>query len=400
MKEISIVEPVFFTQFKCSGGACRDHCCKGWNIDLDKPTVNRYLKTRDATIRAIAAENIITTKKSYKKWGLINVSDNKSCAFMDENRLCSIHSSMGAAALSPTCAIYPRAENIFKYHIQKSLTLSCPEAVRQLLSGPEAMLFNESKIVKPHGYNTDSLDQGAQLINLMCSTIINSSGTEVEEGLYGIALLFLYLEKLDDDAEKYEKLEAYYYDIIASLQRGDIKNSINEIEPDHQLQWSLLVRLQGYLGARPTSRGWGALNHYAHRLAYIQSEGLKQNDMLQPMQRLRCAWHEKVMPWLSAHPHIMSNYLKYRIYTDGFPADHTITPLANLYLLVAEWFLIKSLMAASADLTGKIDENDMINILYSFHAVTKHDQISTAAFLQEIEHTKVNDDLSLVYLLK
>lgn len=49
MKEITVTEPAFVTRFSCSGSACRDHCCKGWKITLDKTTVKKYLapvKTR------------------------------------------------------------------------------------------------------------------------------------------------------------------------------------------------------------------------------------------------------------------------------------------------------------------------------------------------------------------
>lgn len=41
MKEITVTEPAFVTRFSCSGSACRDHCCKGWKITLDKTTVKK-----------------------------------------------------------------------------------------------------------------------------------------------------------------------------------------------------------------------------------------------------------------------------------------------------------------------------------------------------------------------
>ncbi len=48
MKEITVTEPAFVTRFSCSGSACRDHCCKGWKITLDKTTVKNIspVKTR------------------------------------------------------------------------------------------------------------------------------------------------------------------------------------------------------------------------------------------------------------------------------------------------------------------------------------------------------------------
>ena len=400
MKEISVFEPTFLTQFKCVGGACKDHCCKEWNIILDKSTVNRYLKSKNKLIQSVAEREIISTKKNYSNWGLIDVSNGKSCAFMDDNRLCNIHQILGEEALSPTCATYPRTQKIYQFQINKSLTLSCPEAVRQLISDPDAMLLNESVILRPQALKAEKLDQGWQLVNLMCTNIINSSGIDIDQGLYGIALLFFYFEKLEFDIKRYEKLESYFYEIINSIQDGRLQKNLSEIKPDYKLQWALLARIQGYFGSRPPSRGTTAFNQFINKLSRIHVDGLRENDFRKSLGRINLAWNEKVMPWLSAHPHIMVNYLNYRIYNDSFPHNQSLSPLNNLYLLTAEWFFLKSILAASAALNGKIDEDDVITIIYSYHSITKHDLTSTTAFRELIQNTKVNDDLSLIYLLR
>ncbi|EIN7362983.1 lysine-N-methylase, partial [Salmonella enterica subsp. enterica serovar Dublin] len=71
MKEITVTEPAFVTRFSCSGSACRDHCCKGWKITLDKTTVKKYLTSKDVTIREIAKNSIILLKKDPNNWGEI-----------------------------------------------------------------------------------------------------------------------------------------------------------------------------------------------------------------------------------------------------------------------------------------------------------------------------------------
>ena len=52
------------------------------------------------------------------------------------------------------------------------------------------------------------------------------------------------------------------------------------------------------------------------------------------------------------------------------------------------------------ELVGTVSEEDIINIIYSYHSITKHTPQSVMAFLAEIDKVKVNDDLSLIYLLK
>lgn len=400
MKEISVVEPLFFSEFKCAGSACLDHCCKGWDIYLDKPTVNRYLKSGDITVRQLAEENIIKTKKSFDNWGTMKLSTSGNCAFLDENSLCSIHKKMGEKALSPTCSSYPRSQKKTKYEIRNSLTLSCPEAVRGLLASPEAMLLNENKTLRIAALNAPEVDQASRFINLMCSNLLLASGANIEQGLYGIAMLFLFAEKAGDSADKYTRLEEYFFSVLNLIEQGEMAANIDSIKPDYQLQWALLLRLQAYLGSHKAIRGSGTLIHYVNKLIYIQSDLAEGNDVTVSMKRLAAVWQDKLKPWLAERPHIMGNYLQYRMYHDGFPSHSGQSALANLYLLTAEWFLLRSLLSASLELVGTISENDVINIIYSYHSVTKHDQISDKAFMHEIEKSKVNDDLSLLHLLR
>lgn len=80
MKEITVTQPAFVTRFSCSGSACRDHCCKGWKITLDKTTVKKYLTSKDVTIREIAKNSIILLKKDPNNWGEIKLpSGTGSC---------------------------------------------------------------------------------------------------------------------------------------------------------------------------------------------------------------------------------------------------------------------------------------------------------------------------------
>lgn len=95
MKEITVTEPAFVTRFSCSGSACRDHCCKGWKITLDKTTVKKYLASKDTTIRTIAQDNIILLKKNNSHWGEIKLpSALGNCPYLDEDRLCRVQKNV------------------------------------------------------------------------------------------------------------------------------------------------------------------------------------------------------------------------------------------------------------------------------------------------------------------
>lgn len=53
MENITVVELQIVSAFKCIGSEYRDHYCKGWDIPLDKSTVNRYLKSYRIEIKTL-----------------------------------------------------------------------------------------------------------------------------------------------------------------------------------------------------------------------------------------------------------------------------------------------------------------------------------------------------------
>ncbi len=401
MKEITVIEPQFSTKFQCIGSACREHCCSGWRIALDKPTVNKYLKSKVIDIRLIANNSIDLIKKNHANWGIVKFNEAGNCAFMDENRLCGIHAKLGANALSVTCATYPRATTSYKTSTLKSLTLSCPEATRLLLDSPDAMLLDEQKLLQS-GFNKSPHEKNVnKLLNLMSMHLINASGTQVNHGLYAIALLLLFAKKQGSEVlNNSQEIESYFSTLVQDIESGEIKHNLDSIASNNQLQWSLLLRLQAYIDAKPNTRGLRRFRHFVKRLLYIQVQNIDNSQVSENIVRLDNVWNEKVQPWLEEHPHVMRNYLLYRLYNDQFPQDSVRTPLSWLYLITAEWYLIKALIAATAELTGEINKDDVINIIYSFHAVTKHNSAATQAFFDEIDKVKVNDDISLIYLLK
>lgn len=399
MHDIVIVEPAFFTQFHCVGSACPDHCCKGWDIELDKPTVNRYLQSDEIEIRHIAQENVITTEINEGSWGKIKLQSNGNCSFLDEDRLCKVHKSLGEKALSGTCAIYPRLYGSFKYEIRSNLTLSCPEAARLLLTTPGAMLFGERVRQSPELLDAPDISQEDRLIGLMCTHIMVGCGSDIEEGFYGITMLLLYRDKLAGDADLQEKMLRFFEDIQTALQNGTVKKEMAELHPDHQLQSALLLRLQSYLSTKNEGRGGQRLQRYYQNLTDLTQGVTQSTEVTTPARQLNTIWREKALPWLQARPHLLSNYIQYRLYEDRFPSKKGREPLTHLLLLMSEWLLLKWLIAASVELNPEFSEEEVINIVYSYHSITKHDKYADDKLLAEIEQIDFTDKFSLIYLL-
>ena len=397
MKEITVNQPKFVAEFSCVGAACVEHCCQGWQIVFDKDTVSKYRKSPDLEIRTITAESVQVLKKSHAVWARVKLENGQPCNFMDENQLCKVHASMGPSALSQTCATYPRSAVSYKTELNHSLYLSCPEATRLLLTAEDAMQMITGVQLQAKTNLTREVNPHDRLLNLMSMHLINTSHAAPEQGLFAIASLLLFAEK---QPQQTERLEAYFISLMEDISRGEIAQQIASVSAQRQLPWALLTLMQSYLATRSPTRSLPRLKGYVAHLMRLLKLDSEEHNIEESMDRLDHAWTAMAEPWLQARPHIMRNYLLYRLYSDQFPNSRERKPMSWLYLLIAEWYLIKSLIAASADKLGELSEETVIGIIYSFHTVTKHSAEATKVFLRQIESVKMKDDLSLLYLLK
>ncbi len=65
------------------------------------------------------------------------------CAMLDDNGLCDLQREAGEQALCETCRIYPRHTEEYEDVREYSLSLSCPEAARRMLTRPDSVRFTE-----------------------------------------------------------------------------------------------------------------------------------------------------------------------------------------------------------------------------------------------------------------
>src|SRR5262245_4718562 len=145
MKARKILVPSYMQQFKCIGSSCEDSCCTGWQVDIDHEAYRKYTTIRDKELKSIIEKNIKKHKsgRSDEHYAKIKMLPNQHCVFLSEEKMCKIQLKYGEKYLSNTCAIYPRQINEVGSGMEKSATMSCPEAARLALLNPEGIEFLE-----------------------------------------------------------------------------------------------------------------------------------------------------------------------------------------------------------------------------------------------------------------
>ena len=126
--------------FVCLAGACPDTCCAGWEIVIDEHSLEAYAQRTKAgdTFAKQLSRSVDWEESVFRQ-------TNRRCAFLEDNDLCALYTAMGPEALCDTCRNYPRHMEEFEGLREYSLSLSCPEAARIILTGekPQSFLTEE-----------------------------------------------------------------------------------------------------------------------------------------------------------------------------------------------------------------------------------------------------------------
>lgn len=139
---MNILKPFYYDKFKCIGGKCRDSCCLGWSVFIDKKTFNEYKKVAGSFKKELN-DGISRNRKgsSDLHYGKMNL-ENGRCKFLNDKDLCNIYINLGEDYLCNTCKQYPRLLYKFGEIYEKTLNLSCPEVSRILVESNEVFSFD------------------------------------------------------------------------------------------------------------------------------------------------------------------------------------------------------------------------------------------------------------------
>jgi lysine-N-methylase len=134
-------QPTYAAAFHCIGPACEDHCCGDWDIPLDKNTYEKYQSFPSQRLGNIVSQFVIVNHPPApaELYAQIHRSSSGLCSFFGADRLCAIQKDYGPKLLSATCSIYPRSLSVVAENLEGALSLSCPEAARNVLLEPDFM---------------------------------------------------------------------------------------------------------------------------------------------------------------------------------------------------------------------------------------------------------------------
>lgn len=132
-----MMRPWFYDSFLCIGGKCTDNCCIGWEIDIDKPAMERFSK--------VPGEFGERLRSAIHGGGqpTFALSSGDRCALLREDGLCELILHCGDGILCDICALHPRFFNEFGAVREAGLGLCCEEVCRLMFSSSAPLGFTE-----------------------------------------------------------------------------------------------------------------------------------------------------------------------------------------------------------------------------------------------------------------
>ena len=204
----SALIPVYYQNFHCLGGACRDNCCVySWQITFDKKD---YLRLRRLDAPPALRERLergVRRRRNGKHddvfYGEFDLkSNNGRCPFLDEDGLCAIQRACGHDALPKVCTDYPRMVGYTAAAREHALSPSCESVLQQLWDLPEGVEFVEDPLPKAEWRNVtispgDNLRLYFEPVRALFIDILQNRAMPLTERMLCLGVIIQRLQKED-----------------------------------------------------------------------------------------------------------------------------------------------------------------------------------------------------------
>lgn len=136
-----IAPPTYAAAFQCIGASCEDSCCRDWDIPVDRNTYEKYQQFPLEKLGSLVSQFVFVNAPGPpdELYAQIYRGPSGFCPFFGSDHLCGIQKEYGPQFLSASCSIYPRSLSLVAEKLEGSLSLSCPEAARNVLLVPQFM---------------------------------------------------------------------------------------------------------------------------------------------------------------------------------------------------------------------------------------------------------------------
>jgi len=363
----------YLNNFKCIGGVCEDNCCIGWNVEIDKKTYAKYIKTKDKELAGLFGKYIYKNDDSYDDnvdFALVELKNNKHCPFLNQEKLCCIQVKLGENYLSNVCSSYPRIINEIDGILEYSATVSCPEIARLALGAKDGIEFEEMEASRCKddiiSINVNTKKAGSQMLvkylqemRGLTMDILNARKYKLWERILLIGVFFQKIQELD----ALNKADQIPEEILAFSQRiehREFEDVLNALPVNQPVQLKIL---------KDISDKFNDSNEIDSKryISFIDefNQGIEANNYIS-------LYKEIYEPFMEEKEYILENYMVNYVFQSLFPAAESNQPFEAFEHLAVRYSLIKLYLIGIGGFRNGLTENLVIEFIQRFSKGLEH----------------------------
>lgn len=359
MRKAKIIRPRYAEQFRCIAGDCEDSCCVGWTVPIDKQTYDKYQLIPAGALRDLIDINVLLSPRNADgsepaAYAFMQMPPSKKCPMHNADNLCQIQLEQGESYLSRICSTFPRTTHTIDEFEETTLTLSCPEAARIVLTNTRLLGdLDAQHCVRPWddkpGSHTTPLSYFWPIRELTV-TLLQNRDYALWQRLFLLGTFSRRLEAVFQQGAQgnFSALETGFSQAIA---QGTLRESMESMPVNNALQLDLV------LGLAKQRLGDGNLNpRLAECLnAFLAGIGHQTLSFEKQCEAYAAAYKDFYEPFFLKSPGALENLLLNMVLRSVFPfgigifaRPKAIEPARQYALLVTEFALIKGLLIGVA----------------------------------------------------
>lgn len=404
-KKRIILMPSYMKSFRCVGSKCEDSCCIGFKVDLDKETYLKYNKIQNKEIKSIVTKSVTRkhNDKSEISYGNIHMDDDKRCPFLNEKNLCKVYINLGEEYLSNTCTVYPRYLNKVDGKLERSATMSCPEAARLAILNKDGIMFEQVeeeedlKIVINNRFDTEGhlfLNKPQRYfweIRIFSLSILQNRNYTLSERLVILGVFYENIENLyknDLTNEIPNVIEKMSY----MVEEKSLREELNSLPTNMELQMLLIKEIidNRETGVVVSGRYVQCLKETLLGIGYI--EGEQQEKILEKYNINR---EKYLLPYLEEKEYLLENYLVNEHFRELMPFGNFKAIWDSYIYLCVLYSMVKFHMIGMSGAHKGLTDELTIKLIQSLSKVFTH---STKYIAEIIRLLKDNNYDSLAYM--
>lgn len=399
-----ILRPEYMKNFHCTSLDCKDDCCYGWKVTIDKDTYKKYKKVQKTALRNELSKYVLINKdrKAANSYAYISIDADKRCPFQCEDKLCKIHSNLGEEYLSLTCKNYPRLYSKVDSSFEVSLDMSCPEVVKLVLFNKEVLEFEEVELDKDLSnsisitIDTKSVDIHNYFwdIRIGVITILQNRKLSIEQRLILVGLMINKLEQ----AKKNGKIECipdhidYYVNRIDS---DELKGLIDSLPNNLETQMKILEQIVAFSSSTSLRKNYlENIEKFKKGLGIVNE--IKIEECTNAYKDATKKYYE---PYMKSKEYIFENYLVNDVFQRMFP--YRDENFLNEYMILAlNYSIIRLLLTGMASWYKELTDTMVVDLIYSFSRAVLHNNLITKSLVDALNENKFNTLSHMIVLIK